>query len=234
MSRVITSFCLVLIAALAGANALADDEPSVSVTGDAELRLAPDMAHISMAVSHTEQTVKAAQQSVAQVVNRFLELADDRDIDRKWITTTGASVRPNYKWDRQKEEQVFTGYTVERQIQVELRELEQLGPLLEEAGRIGINRISPPVLDSTARRETHRKALALAFEDAEASAEVLADAAGADLGDALSISTSSPRPPVQPVMRAAAMEMADDSGASYNPGELIIRARVSVQFLLDY
>ena len=234
MSRFFVSLCLVLVAALAGANALADDEPTVSVTGDAELRLAPDMAHISMAVSHTEQTVKAAQQSVAQAVNRFLELADDSGIDRKWISTTGASVRPNYRWDRQKEEQVFTGYTVERQIQVELRELEKLGPLLEDAGRIGINRISPPVLDSTARRETHRKALALAFEDAEASAEVLADAAGADLGDALSISTSSARPPVQPVMRAAAMEMADDNGARYNPGELTIRAQVSVRFLLDY
>ena len=140
--------------------AVADDEPRVSVSGEAELRLAPDMAHISMAVSHTEQTVKAAQQSVAAVVNRFLDLADDLDIDRKWITTTGASVRPNYRWDRKEEEQVFTGYTVERQIQVELRELDKLGPLLEEAGSVGINRVSPPTLDSTERREKHREALA--------------------------------------------------------------------------
>ena len=117
---------------------------------------------------------------------------------------------------------------------MELRDLEKLGPLLEDAGRIGINRVSPPMLDSTERRESHRKALARAFADAEANAEALADAAGADLGDALSISTSSSRPPVQPVMRAAAMEMADDNSASYNPGELTIRARVSVQFLLDY
>ncbi len=235
MTRQLVAALLLVFAALAGANALADSEPTVSVSGDAELRLAPDMARINMAVSHTEQTVKAAQQSVAQVVNRFLELADDMDIDRKWITTTGASVRPNYKWDRDKEEQVFTGYTVERQIQLELRDLEQLGPLLEDVGRIGINRVSPPVLDSTTRRETHRKALALAFDDARANAEALADAADADLGDALSITTSSSRPPVQPVMRAAAMEMADDSGgASYNPGELTIRARVNVQFILDY
>ena len=234
MSRALASVCLVLLAALAGAHASADNEPTVSVTGDAELRLAPDMARINMAVSHKDQTVKAAQQSVARVVNDFLELADDRDIDRKWITTTGASVRPNYKWDREKEEQIFTGYTVERQIQLELRDLEQLGPLLEDVGRIGINRVSPPVLDSTARRETHREVLALAFADAEANAEALADAAGADLGDALSISTSSSRPPVQPVMRAAAMEMADDNSASYNPGELTIRARVSAQFELEY
>ena len=123
---------------------------------------------------------------------------------------------------------------VERQIQLELRELEQLGPLLEDVGRIGINRVSPPVLDSTARRETHRNALALAFDDARANAEALADAAGADLGDAMSITTSSSRPPVQPVMRAAAMEMSDDAGASYNPGELTIHARVSATFLLDY
>ena len=234
MLRFLASILLVFIAATAAAQAAADNDPTVSVTGDAELRLAPDMAHISMAVSHTEETVQAAQQSVARVVSRFLELADDRDIDRKWITTTGASVRPNYKWDREKEEQILIGYMVERQIQLELRDLEKLGPLLEDAGRIGINRISPPVLDSTERRETYRKVLALAFADAEANAEALADAAGADLGDAISISTTSSRPPVQPVMRAAAMEMADDSGASYNPGELTIRAVVSARFLLDY
>jgi uncharacterized protein YggE len=168
-------------------------------------------------------------------VAAFLDLADDMDIDDKWIRTTGASVRPNYRWDRQKEEQVFTGYTVERSIELELRELDKLGPLLERAGQLGINRISPPVLDSSKRGETHRKALAMAFADARASAKVLADAAGADLGDAISISSSPERPPVMPMMRAsAAMEMSDDAGASYTPGELTVTARVSTVFALDY
>ena len=234
MHRFILVPVVALVLAVTGASALADEDPRVSVSGEAELRLQPDMAHIAMAVSHTEQTVKAAQQSVSATVSRFLDLTDDMDIDRKWVTTTGASVRPNYRWDREKEEQVFTGYTVEREIQVELRELEKLGPLLEDAGRVGINRISPPTLDSTKRRETHREALALAFDDARANAEALADAADADLGDAINISTSASRAPAQPMMRAAKMEMADDSGASYNPGELTIRARVSAQFLLDY
>lgn len=227
-------FGLLLFSLMAGL-VRADDDASVAVSGEAELRLVPDTATLSMAVSHTDESVKTAQQSVAQVVKAFLDLADDLDIEEKWISTTGAAVRPNYRWDRQKEEQVFTGYTVERNIQLELRELDKLGPLLERAGQLGINRISPPVLDSSLRRETHRKALALAFADARASAEVLAKAAGADLGNAISISSTPDRPPVVPMLRAsAAMEMSDDAGASYTPGELTISARVSTVFALDY
>ena len=224
-----------LLLALVTVTARADDVARVSVSGEAELRLTPDMARVEMAVSHTGASVKEVQQTVAQVVGAFLELADDLDIDEKWIRTTGAVVRPSYRWDREQEEQVFTGYTVERNIELELRQLDKLGPLLERAGQLGINRISPPMLDSSKRPETHRRALALAFADARANAEVLADAAGADLGDAISISASADRPPVMPMMRAsAAIEMSDDAGASYTPGELTVTARISAVFVLDY
>ena len=63
MHRFILVPVVALVLAVTGASALADEDPRVSVSGEAELRLQPDMAHIAMAVSHTEQTVKAAQQS---------------------------------------------------------------------------------------------------------------------------------------------------------------------------
>ncbi len=209
-------------------------QPSVSVSGSADLRLAPDMARVSMTASHRADSVAAAQQVVAETVNSVLKIAQDLGVEKTHINTTSASASPRYRWNEKEERQQLVGYEVSRDITIELLDLAKLGTLLEQAGEAGVSGMSPPVLDASEREAVHRQALKLAFANAQANAEVLAAAAGADLGRAQSITSSGSRPPAVPRMRAAAMEMADASATSFNAADLTVRAQVSVIFALDY
>ncbi|MEE4184918.1 MAG: SIMPL domain-containing protein, partial [Gammaproteobacteria bacterium] len=88
-------------------------------------------------------------------------------------------------------------------------------------------------LDSSRKRELYREALALAVNDARASAEVIAAAAGGTLGAALSIAAGQTAPP-RPMLRMQAdVAMAAESvPASFTPGELTISASVNAIYEL--
>ena len=113
----------------------------------------------------------------------------------------------------QANERNLIGYYVSRQVEVDLRDLEKLGQLLERATDLGVNQVGDPRLDSSKRQELEREALAKAVVDARLNAEVIAKAAGAKLGTARTISANSEfTPPPMPMVRAMAME-AEAAGA---------------------
>ena len=57
---------------------------------------------------------------------------------------TRLQVQPEYSWNEKDRKRVLLGYLVSRQVQVELRDLEQLGPLLERAVDAGVNQVERP------------------------------------------------------------------------------------------
>jgi len=176
----------------------------------------------------------AAQKTAANVTNRVLKMTDRMDIDRDQVDTTGASVRPDYRWNREKEEQELRGYIAERQISVEIKDLEKLGAVIEGAVGTGVNQVSPPQLDSSKRKATYRKALRAAAEDAKLNASQLADSLGAKLGNVISVNSGSnaPRPPVPYAANMRAMAAESDAAESYNAADLSFNATVTVVFEL--
>ncbi|MDH4105562.1 MAG: SIMPL domain-containing protein, partial [Gammaproteobacteria bacterium] len=138
-------------------------------------------------------------------------------------------------WDEATRRQVLQGYMVSRQIEVEVRDLERLGTLLEKAVSAGANQVGGAQLDSSKRKELERQALTLAVEDARLNADTLAQAAGMKLGpvQSLSASGSSPMPMfAERAMVAAAPPMADAPDQSYKPAEMKFNANVSAQYEL--
>jgi uncharacterized protein YggE len=156
------------------------------------------------------------------------------DIDRDQVDTTGASVRPDYRWNREKEEQELRGYIAERRIAIEIDDLDKLGAAVEGAVGAGVNQVSPPRLDSSKRKQTYRQALRAAAEDARANALQLATALGARLGSVITINsgTSEPRPPVPYAAGVRAMAAESDAVESYNAADLSFDATVTVVFQL--
>ena len=107
------------------------------------------------------------------------------------MRATRINVQPEYNWDNNARERNLIGYFVSRQVEVELRDLEKLGQLLERAIDLGVNQVGDPRLDSSKRRDLEREALAKAVADARLNAEAVAKAAGAKLGTARTISANS-------------------------------------------
>ncbi|MBT8088097.1 MAG: SIMPL domain-containing protein [Gammaproteobacteria bacterium] len=197
--------------------------------------VAPDRATLQMSIVAREPTLAAAQEAAAAVTNKVLEMTDRMDIDRDQVDTTGASVRPDYRWNRQKEEQELRGYIAERRISVEVEDLEKLGVVVEGAVDAGVNQVSPPQLDSSKRKATYRQALSAAARDAKANALQLTDALGAELGPVISINSGSsePRPPVPFPAGVRAMAVEADAVESYNAADLGFNAAVTVVFQLQ-
>lgn len=216
--------------------AMADEKTqTITVNGTGFAKVAPDRATLQMSIVAREPTLAAAQKAAADVTGKVLKMTDRMDIDRDRVDTTAASVRADYRWNREKEEQELRGYIAERQIMVELEDLEKLGALVEGAVGSGVNQVSPPQLDSNKRRETYRLALRAAAQDARANASQLADALGARLGRVISIDTrtSEPRPPVPYAANVRSMAAESDAVESYNAADLGFNAEVTVVFQLE-
>lgn len=218
-----------------GACAMADNhERTITVTGTGHAEIAPDRATLQVSIVARHKTVAAAQAEAASVAARILELTDDMDIERSKVDTTGASVRPDYRWNRSTEQQELIGYIAERQMSIEIEDLDKLGALVEGAVEAGVNQVMPPQLDSSKRRDAYRQALRAAAEDARLNAEQLADALDATLGGVIRIDASQGgmQPPVPYPMQARALAMESDAAQTYNPADLSFAATVTVIFAL--
>jgi len=224
---------LVLLAVSACANA---DEAArtISVTGTGSAEATPDRATVNMSIVARDKSLSVAQSGAADVSAEVLKITDGLKIDRSQVDTTGASVRPDYSYNRETNEQELRGYIAERQIRVEIRDLENMAKLIEGAVAAGVNQVSQPQLSSSKSREAYREALDNAAADAKANAEQLANALGMSLGPALQIDAGNRAVPMPMQRQVYASAMAADSEAvaSYNPGDLSVQTTINVVFEL--
>jgi len=211
------------------------DDPrprTVIVSGSGEVAAEPDLAHVTLGVEAREPTLAEARARVAATVERVLGLTRELRIDPKFVSATRVQIQPEYSWNDQDRKRVLLGYLVSRQVHVELRDLEQLGALLERAVDLGVNQVNDPVLDSSRRKTLEREAMSRAVEDARLNAETLARAAGARLGAVRSLNGSMSGPPLPMYRLGAAMADAAPPApeATYQPGDMKFGAQVSAEF----
>jgi hypothetical protein len=211
---------------------------TLTVAGIGSVVGEPDKAQVLMTVQKSNADLNRARQEVVTVTQRALDLTRKLGIDTKKVRTTGAIVNPEYRWDQPTGRQVLIGYQVQRQIEIELTDIDKLGELIEGAVRAGVNNVSPPQLDSSKRAELNRQALAAAAKDAEANARIIAETLGAKLGPLRELTAGGAMPPPQPMpMYKASMAMADAAmergPETYSAGSLRFEASVNATFDLN-
>ena len=81
--------------------AAADELPrQVNVSGAASLTASPDRASLRLGIQARNRSLEAARERVATVAGDFLALCKKLGIPEKKIQTTGLSMRPEYRWNR--------------------------------------------------------------------------------------------------------------------------------------
>ena len=226
---------LVALTALSG-QAWADGAPlrTVAVTGSGEVSASPDMARVTLGIESRKPTMAEARSEVSATVDRVLALTRSLRIDPKLVDSTRLQVSPDYAWNEKDRKQVLQGYVVGRQVEVTVKDLDQLGPLLEKAVDAGVNQVGDPQLDSSRRKELEREAMARAVQDAKLNADTLATAAGAKLGAVRTLNGQSNAMPM-PMYRSRPVAMAADvAGAppaeTYQAAEMKFTANVSAEY----
>lgn len=211
----------------------ADDEfrRSITVTGQGESSVAPDMATIQTGVVTQSKTAVEAMAENNVAVEKIMADLKSMNVAQKDMQTSQFSVQPVYeRGDRGQRRPDVVGYRVSNQLRIRVRELSQLGKLLDTLIRSGSNQmsgISFGVDDSTAvMNEARKKAIA----NAKAKAELYAESAGVTVGKVLKIDERQSVIP-QPRMLGRAMEMSASS-VPIATGEQDFVASVNVMYEL--
>jgi len=187
------------------------------VTGQGIIEIPADVAQVSIGVESRETTVSAARQKAADAMESVLDAIKDNGVSEDDIVTTNFNIYPQTIWvevsdslGRHSEPRI-TGYTVSNIVQVTVRDIDNLSPVVDTAASAGgdlirINSIQFTVDDSSAYGEVIRQHAAA---DALAKADVYARAMGVTLGPLVyltEISSSVPMAYGAPRAEMAAMD----------------------------
>ncbi|MEL7132195.1 MAG: SIMPL domain-containing protein [Pseudomonadota bacterium] len=198
----------------------------VSVTGEGQVAVAPDMAVISLGVVHVDQTAGAAMDKVSADVGALMSVLAAQGIAARDIQTSQVSVTP-VRDNRADGGRRITGFEARNAVTVRVRDLGGLGGVLDQVLEAGTNTLGGLRFQLQDTGAAQAEARAAAVRDAVAKAEQLSAAAGVTLGPVLAISEGGVGP--QPEMFAAAARSVDVPIAA---GELIVSVRVSMRFAL--
>lgn len=208
-----------------------DAIPQISVVGRGEIKVSPDRATIQISVQTRAVTAAAAaaenatkQQSVLSAL-KALGLTDDQ------LSTINYNVYPEQRYEQGKEP-VIVAYNVTNTILVDVRKLNQVGPVIDAALAHGANMIASLQFYASNTEVARRTAIASAIEKARADAEAAARAAHGTLGSLLEVSVGSySPPPPRPMAMARAMAGGTaQADTPINPGDETLSVEVSTRW----
>lgn len=218
------------LAALVWYPAMADTPPpSVSVSGDAVISVAPDRAEITAGVTTQGKTAKQASEANNKVMGDVLLALKGAGIDQKDLQTSQLSLQPQFENRNSGGQQQIVGYRATNRVTVKLRDVALVAGTIDALVGAGANDIDGVSFSVSQTSKLLDDARSKAMADAHRKAEVYAQAAGMTLGLPLSISENGGAPPV--VFRKMAMQ-ASAAPAPIAPGEETLRVGVSVTYEL--
>lgn len=226
----LTILASALAMALAGA-ALADDMPrQITVTGEGRVEAAPDMATISLGVTHENEQAKLAMQATSDAVARILERIAAMGVAPRDMQTRALSLSP--VWSERTASDGnrarITGFVASNTVMVRVRDLASLGRILDAVIEDGANDFNGLQFDVQNPEPLMDEARRAAVADAMARAALLAEAAGVTLGPVQSISEQGGMRPMGAMMDMAMRE----SGVPIAAGEVSVEAMVSMVFAI--
>ena len=204
----------------------------VVTTGDATVKMRPDIAIISVGATAQAASAADAQSQVAQRVARLLERAKQLGIADKDTKNGSYSIQPQYAYAPGAAPKI-TGYQATQQLVLTYRKVDDAGRALDAlVGNDGATNASIQLAleDPKAAQAEARKQ---AIGEARAKAQAMADAAGVKLGAAISVSDINGS--IGPVLDRTAFAPA--AGAAPAPtqipvSDLDVVVRVTVQFAI--
>lgn len=152
------------------------------VSGAGTEVVVPDEARVSMGVRKEGRTVAEVQEAVNSTMAKLSDQLKELGIDKDDIKTTSYSFNPNYRVESGPNG--YEGYMAYAQITVKIRDLENVSPVLDLVGQLGLERVSGVTfgLSDELEKETINNAREKAVEEAKNKAKTLAKLADMKLG----------------------------------------------------
>lgn len=214
---------LILTLCAAGLPGWADEARRlITVTGEGQVQMAPDMALISLGVTHQAPEAQVAMAQATEAAAAVLARLKEAGIAPRDVQTSQVNLWPVYS-ERSSGTPQTDGFRAELTMSVRVRDLSALSGILAAVAQDGANRFSGLQFALSQPQEAEDAARQVAVADALRKARLYAQAAGGSVGQVVSISESGEGN--YPQMRMAADQ---GSGAAIAEGELTISEQVTV------
>lgn len=162
---------------------------TISVSGEGQAFVTPDIATFSFGVSADASQVSDAQTSVTTKTNAILAALKALGIADADIQTSDYSIYPKYTYT--KENRIPDGYTVSNSITVKVRKIDSAGAALAAVGENGGTNVSGLSFTLDNPNAPQADAQAKAITDAKTKAQALAKSLGVSLGQVVTFQDNS-------------------------------------------
>ena len=194
---------------------------TITVSGTGLVEVAPNEAAFSFGVETRAASARDASAENAAAMRQLIGALKGAGVAADKLRTEHVSLWPTGKPDG--------GYTASSSVNVSTS-VERAGALVDVATAAGATTLAGPTLTRTESHTLEEQALERALDDARRKARVLADAAGAQLGDAVRLVEGGDAEPLPEYGRA----LADTAQGAppIEPGTVERRATLTVTFAL--
>ncbi len=209
------------------------EQTGIAVTGTGSVTVIPNIGMLNVGVEVTATTVAKARAGAEEAMERIQTSLHKSGVENRDIATQFFNIFPQYRY-RDGEAPKITGFTVNNQVMVKVRDIDRLSETLDDAVDAGgdavrVNSVSFAVDEPEQFLEEAREK---AMADARQRAEQLANLAGVTLGDPLSINESGGGGGNVPFPEFARAATARSGATPIQPGENEIELSVSVLYAI--
>jgi uncharacterized protein YggE len=229
IDRAALRVAVALTCGLLAAPALAEDAPvaTISVSGEAQVSVPPDLVQIDAGVSTEARTAREASEANNAAMGKVLLALKGAGIEEKDFQTSRLSLQPQYAPNRSGPNAV-AGYRAANRVTVKLRDVTKVAATIDLLVAAGANELGGINFMVSSASKLLDDAREQAIADARRKAEIYAKAAGVTLGSPVSISEEGSQ--VAPQFRRMAAGVA--ASAPVATGEETLHVTVSVSWAI--
>lgn len=228
-----------LIICMLSVSVVADETQNVrliTVTGEAEVQVAPDEVVFDVTVQTLNKDLKTAKNQTDDRLKKIIELTRKYKIEAKDLQTDYIKLEPRYRGND--ESRLFLGYSVRKDLVFTLRDVTKAEELLSELIESGISRINSVSFRTSEMRRYRDQARALAIKAAQEKAMALTAQIGQRIGKAYTIEEDVPTRVnfMQNSMAnnyVSSSDEATETEGTLALGQIKVSARVTVKFELN-
>ena len=192
---------LALTAALASLSLFAapvaaqSSPPAVSVSGEASVSVAPDLAQVDGGVTSEAKTAREASDANNAAMGKVLLALKGAGIDEKDFQTSRLSLQPQYAPNRSGPSPIV-GYRAANRVTIRVRDVTKVAGTIDVLVGAGANDIGGINFMISQASKLLDEAREQAISDARRKAQIYARAAGVTLGEPIAISEEGSPAPV--------------------------------------
>ena len=215
-----------------GTAAAEEMTPTLTMNGVGVARMAPDTADVTIGVVTEARDAARAHADNATATSRVQDALKSLGIAERDIRTARYDFSPVYDV-KDNGRSVTTGYTVTNAIIVKVRNLANVGKVIDTALANGANRVDSLEFLASDPSAAKNAALADAARDARSKADAVARALGVRVARVLNVNADAQSYAPRNVMPMMMAKEAYDAGTPISAGELSFEASVNITYVIE-